>query len=420
MGYTITKKILAAKCNHKDVHTGDFITAQVDLVVVSDLDGVMAIEEFEKIKIAKLFNPQKVVFSLDRNCLSTDYDSMELIRSFKDFAGEYNIKYFDVSQSGDPHLFLPELGNVFPGELIVGSDPKMSSFGFLSALGLGVGATDITAAIATGELWLQVPDSIKVVFNGEIPKWVTGKDLVLYLVGIIGVAGALNQVIEFSGDSIDILSLSDRYAICNMIVETGAISGLFPPDQSVQEFYQNHNQKKQEFLFADLNADYSIVYEVDVSELEPLIAAPHSPDNVIPVSNIGDVEIDQVVIGSSSSGTIEDLQAAANILEGHQVHPHVRTVIIPGTQQIYLEALRRGLLEIFLQANCVISPFTNGRCAGDLCSALDKNERCIITGNQNYKGIMGHPESEVYLASSFVAASSAILGKITSPADILR
>jgi 3-isopropylmalate/(R)-2-methylmalate dehydratase large subunit len=315
---------------------------------------------------------------------------------------------------------LPEIGDVYPGELIIGSIPHMSSFGFISALGLGVGATDIAAVIAMGEFWLQVPESIKVVFNGDIPKWVTGKDLALYIIGRIGVAGALNQTIELSGNSISNLSLSDRYAITNMIVETGAVSGLIPPDKITREYSHNHHQKNQIFLIADQNANYSIVHEVDVSELEPLVATPHSPDNVIPLSDIGDVEIDRVVIGSSSSGTIEELQAAAQVFEGHLVHPHVRTVVVPGTQQIYLEALRQGFLEIFLQANCVINPFTNGGCVGNQYGVLDEGERCVITGNQNFQGVMGHSESEVYITNTYVAAASAIAGKISSPADILR
>jgi 3-isopropylmalate/(R)-2-methylmalate dehydratase large subunit len=419
MGYTISEKILATKCDRKAAHAGDFINAQVDLVVVSDLSGVMAVTELQKINKTNLFNPQKVVFALDHNTLSKDNESIALIRSFRDFANEFNIRSFDASLSGTPLLFLPDLGMVFPGALVAGSDSHTCSFGFLDALGLGVGATDIAAAMVLGELWLQVPESIKVVLNGKLPEWVTGKDLALYLFGQIGVEGALNKVIEFAGDGIDKLSLSDRYTISNMVIETGAMSGLFPPNKAVQEFSKKRNSKHTGFFFADSDACYTNVYEFCESELEPLVSTPQTPDNVIPLYDVGVVEIDQVIIGSSASGTLETLRASAKVLEGRQTHPRVRTVVVPGTQQIYLKALREGLIEIFLQANCIVSPRTCGGYLGCQFGILGEGERCVITGNQDYKGLVGYPGSEVYLANAYVAAASAVMGKITSPADIL-
>jgi 3-isopropylmalate/(R)-2-methylmalate dehydratase large subunit len=419
MGHTLTEKIIAKKCDRETVRAGDFINAQVDLVLVSDLLGVMAVDEFEKINKTDLFDPQKVVFTLDHNALSMDYESLGLMRNFRDFANKFGIKYFDASQSGTPLLFLPNLGLVFPGDLVIGSDPHTCSFGFLGAIGLGVGSTDIAAAMALGELWLQVPESVKVVFNGDLPKWVTGKDLALYLLGQIGEAGALNRVIEFSGEVIENLDLSDRYTIANLVIEAGAEAGVFPSDKIVQDFSRGHNPKFQDFLTADSNADYAIEHEIYVSELEPLVSMPHIPYNVVPLSGVGEIEIDRVVIGSAASGTLEVLQASARVLEGRKVHPRVRTVVIPGTQRIYLEALHQGLIEIFLQANCIIGSLTNGGCIGNHYGILGEGERCITTGNQNYKGLMGHPKSEIYIASAYVAATSAVVGKITSPSEIL-
>jgi len=266
---------------------------------------------------------------------------------------------------------------------------------------------------------LQVPEAIKVEFTGELPRWVTGKDLALYLLRQIGVAGALNKVIEFSGEVIEKLSLSERYPIANMAVEAGAKSGLFQSDKAVHEFSKEHNPKFQDFLMADSNADYTIFHNFYVSELEPFVSLPHAPDNVVSVSDVGEVEIHQVIIGSAASGTLEELQASAEVLEGCQVHPRVRTIVIPGTQQIYLEALHQGLIEIFLKANCVIGSLTCGGCLGSHYGILGEGERCITTGNQNYKGLMGHPESEVYITNAYVAAASAVAGKIISPSEIL-
>jgi 3-isopropylmalate/(R)-2-methylmalate dehydratase large subunit len=282
-----------------------------------------------------------------------------------------------------------------------------------------MGASDIAAAMALGELWLQVPESIKVVFHGEFPKWVGGKDLILYLIGQIGEAGALYNAIEFSGAVVDKLNLTDRYAIANMAVETGAKSCLFSPDIIVTKFFEKHTPNHSNFIFSDPDADFVAVHEFDVSGLEPLISTPHRPGNVTPLSEIADLEISQVIIGLSSTGTLEDLRAAAEVLKDRLTHSRVRTVIIPGTQQIYLEAVREGLIEIFLKANCTLSPPTSGGCMGGHFGVLAEGERCVVTGNQNFQGLLGHPDSEVYLANTYVAAASAVAGKIVSPKEIV-
>jgi 3-isopropylmalate/(R)-2-methylmalate dehydratase large subunit len=418
MRYTISEKILAAKCDREAVHAGEFINAQVDLLVVSNVSGVMAIEEYKKISKADYFDPSKVVFSMDHYTLAMDDKSVALRRKLLDFTSEHTATYFDVSQSGTPLLLLPELGMILPGDLIAGSDSHTCSFGFLGALGLGMGASDVAAAMALGELWLQVPESIKVVFHGELPKWVGGKDLILHLIGQIGAAGALYKVIEFSGEVVDNLSLSGRYTVANMAVEAGAKSCLFSPDIVVRDYLAEHKPNLAEFLYSDPDADYAAVHEFDVSGLEPLISTPHSPENVTSLSEIADLEIDQVIIGLSSTGTLEDLRAAAEILKDRLTHSSVRTVIIPGTQQIYLEAVREGLIEIFLQANCAVSPPTSGGCMGGHFGVLAEGERCVVTGNQNFQGLLGHPDSEVYLSNSYVAAASAVAGKIASPEEV--
>ena len=418
MAHTLAEKILAEKCDQKELYPGQFINARVDMVMASELSGVLAIEEFEKIKGARVWDPKKVVFVMDHFTPAKDIKSAEIVKQCREFAAAHGIRFYDVGRAGIQHILLPEQGMIVPGDLIAGADSHTCTHGFIGAFGTGIGSTDAAVAMALGELWMKVPESLKFVYHGKPQKWVRGKDLILHTIARIGVEGARYQAMEFTGEALDYLDMSDRFSMANMAIEAGAKAGLFEADEMTRSFIRARGREDGLYLKSDPDAEYAAVYEFDVSEFEPFVAVPFIPENVKPVSQLGEVEIDQAVIGMCTNGNIEDLRAAAEILKGHQIHPRVRAVIIPGSQKVYLDALREGLIEIFIQANCSVSTPTCGPCLGGHMGVLAAGEKCISTSNRNFRGRMGHTSSELYLANPYVAAASAIAGRIISPKDL--
>src|SRR5574341_1693270 len=420
MGQTLAEKILAAKCGKAGVRPGEFINARVDLVLASELSGVLAIEEFEKIAGARIFDPQKVVLVMDHFTPAKDIKSAEIVKACREFARSHNVRFYDVGRAGIQHILLPEQGLVVPGDLIAGADSHTCTYGFIGAFGTGIGSTDAAAAMALGEIWMKVPGSLKFIYHGVPPRWVGGKDLILRTIGEIGVAGARYQAMEFTGEAVDHLSMADRFAMANMAIEAGAKAGLFAADEKARAFVEARSSRPGQYWQSDHNAHYDQVYEFDVSDYEPYVAAPFLPENAKPISEVAGLEIDQVVIGMCTNGNLEDLRAAAEILRGRVIHPQVRAVIIPGSQKVYLDALREGLIEIFIEANCSVSTPTCGPCLGGHMGVLAEGERCVSTSNRNFKGRMGEHTSEVYLANPYVAAASAVAGCIASPGDVLK
>jgi 3-isopropylmalate/(R)-2-methylmalate dehydratase large subunit len=419
MGHTLAEKILASKAGKTEVYPGQFVNARVDLVLASELSGVLAIEEFEKINGARIFDPKKVVLVMDHFTPAKDIKSAEIVKRCRDFARRQNVTFFDVGRAGIQHVLLPEKGLVAPGDLIAGADSHTCTYGFMGAFGTGIGSTDAAAAMALGEVWLKVPESVKFIYHGVPPKWVGGKDLILRTISEIGVDGARYQAMEFTGEALDYLEMSDRFAMANMAIEAGAKTGLFAADEKTRRFVRARGEREGEYWSSDPDAAYTATYEFDVSEFEPFVAVPFLPENVRPVRELSDIKIDQVAIGMCTNGNLEDLRAAAEIFRGRKAHPDVRVVIVPGTQKVYMDALKEGLIEIFLEASCSVSTPTCGPCLGGHMGVLAAGERCVSTSNRNFRGRMGHPESEVYLANPYVAAASAITGYITSPAEVL-
>ncbi len=420
MGHTLAEKILADKCEKGEVFPGEFINARVDLVLASELSGVIAIEEFEKIANSRIFDPEKVVFVMDHFTPAKDIKSAEIVKTCRRFALQQGIKFYDVGRAGIQHVLLPEQGLVIPGDLIAGADSHTCTYGFMGAFGTGIGSTDAAAAMALGEMWLKVPESIKFVYHGKPPKWVGGKDFILHTIGHIGVEGARYQAMEFTGEAVDLLGMSDRFSMANMAIESGAKTGLFTADEKTREFIEKRSKREGKYWQSDPDAKYSAEYDFDVSKFEPFVAVPFLPENVKPVSEIAGLEIDQVVIGLCTNGNLEDLRAAAELLKGKKIHPRVRAVIIPGSQKVYMDALKEGLIEIFIQAECSVSTPTCGPCLGGHMGVLAEGERCVSTSNRNFRGRMGHPESEVYLANPYVAAASAITGVIADPSEVVK
>lgn len=420
MGHTLAEKILAEKCDQPSVYPGQFINARVDLVLASELSGVLAIEEFEKIRGARIFDPQKVVFVMDHFTPAKDIKSAEIVKRCREFAAQHGIRFYDVGRAGIQHVLLPEQGLVAPGDLIAGADSHTCTYGFLGAFGTGIGSSDAAAAMALGEIWLKVPPSINLIYHGRPPKWVGGKDLILRTIQEIGVDGARYQAMEFNGEALAFLEMSDRFSMANMAIEAGAKTGLFAADEKTRAFLRQRGREDGLYAVSDPDAEYAAIYEFDVSQFEPFIAVPFLPENVKPVSEIAGLEIHQVVIGMCTNGNLEDLRAAAEVLRGRKIHPRVRAVIIPGTQKVYLDAVREGLVEVFVEANCSVSPPTCGPCLGGHMGVLAAGERCVSTSNRNFRGRMGHPESEVYLTNPYVAAASAVAGCIAAPGEILK
>jgi len=421
MGMTITEKILAEHAGLKIIHPGQLIEVKVDIILANDITAPFAIEQFRASGVEKVFDKEKIVLVSDHFAPNKDILSAEQCRLLREFAKEQHLTHFyEGGEMGIEHVLLPEKGIVKPGDLVIGADSHTCTYGALGAFATGVGSTDVAASMITGETWFRVPESIKLVFNGKLNPWVGGKDLILYTIGDIGVDGALYKAMEFTGDVIKNLSMSDRFTMTNMAIEAGAKSGIIASDAVTKRYASERIPSGYQIksLSSDFNAEYTEIKEYSVNHIEPQVAFPHSPENVKNISEVGEVPIDQVVIGSCTNGRLEDLQIAARILKGEKVAPYVRLIIIPATPRIYQEAMRQGLLEIFMDAHAVISPPTCGPCLGGHMGVLAKGERAIATTNRNFIGRMGHQESKVYLSNPAIAAASAVLGRICSPEEI--
>lgn len=416
MGMTMTQKILAAHCGLDYVEAGQLIEADLDLVLGNDVTAPVAIKEMKKFNKETVFDKEKIAIVLDHFTPNKDIKSAELCFCAKEFAYKNDItNFFETGEVGIEHALLPEKGLVVAGDVVIGADSHTCTYGALGAFSTGVGSTDMAAGMATGKAWFKVPSAIKFVLTGKPAKWVSGKDVILHIIGMIGVDGALYKSMEFAGDGIQYLSMDDRFAITNMAIEAGGKNGIFPVDEAAIEYMKEHSTREYKVFEADEDAVYDEVYTIDLSELKPTVAFPHLPENTRTIDEVGDVKIDQVVIGSCTNGRIEDLRIAAKVLDGKHVAKGVRCIIIPATQKIYLQAIEEGLMSIFIKAGAAVSTPTCGPCLGGHMGILAKGERAIATTNRNFVGRMGHPESEVYLSSPAVAAASAITGKITNP-----
>lgn len=419
MGMTITEKILARHTDLDAVNPGMLINARVDIALGNDITAPIAIEAFRKAGGKKVFDREKVVLVPDHFAPNKDIASAEQCKLMREFAIEQNIThYYEVGVAGIEHALLPEQGVVVPGDLLVGADSHSCTYGALGAFATGVGSTDLAAAMMTGELWMLVPETMKFVLHGKLNKWVSGKDLILYIIGRIGVDGALYRAMEFTGETIRDLTIADRFTMANMVVEAGAKNGIFIPDEVTEAYVKGRAKRDYTVYNSDPDAVYYSIIDIDVAKIKPQVAVPPLPSNTRDIDQIGNVRIDQSVIGSCTNGRIEDLRIAAAILKGRKVAPFVRLIIIPATPTIYKTAMQEGLFDIFLDANAVISTPTCGPCLGGYMGILAEGEVTVSTTNRNFTGRMGHPKSEVYLASPAVAAASAVLGRIGGPDEL--
>lgn len=419
MGMTLTEKILAKHAGKDRVRPGDFIVAKVDLVLGNDITAPVAIKEFGRMGAGRVFDRDKIALVPDHFTPNKDIKSAEQVQLMRLFAKKHGIThYFEVGEMGIEHCLIPEKGLVVPGDLVVGADSHTCTYGALSAFSTGVGSTDMAAAMATGELWFKVPETIRFVFSGSLRRWVGGKDLILYTIGQIGVEGARYKAMEFAGDAISALSVEGRLTMANMAIEAGGKNGIFMPDEKTVEYLNGRTDRHYEIETSDDDAEYSQVFEWDATDIEPQVALPHLPENSRPVSELKGIGIDQVVIGSCTNGRIEDLRQAAAIIKGRKIAKGVRCIVIPGTQAVYLQAVREGHVEAFVEAGAVVSTPTCGPCLGGHMGILAAGERAISTTNRNFVGRMGHPKSEVYLSGPAVAAASAIAGEIVSPEEV--
>ena len=427
MGMTMTQKILAAHAGLPSVEAGQLIMADLDLVLANDITGPVAIHEVQKLNKKTVFDKDKVALVPDHFAPNKDIKSAEHCKCVREYAKEHDItNYFEVGQMGIEHALLPEKGLIVAGETCIGADSHTCTYGALGAFSTGVGSTDMGCGMITGQAWFKVPSAIKVVLTGKPSKWVSGKDVILHLIGMIGVDGALYRSLEFTGDGVKNLSMDDRFSIANMAIEAGAKNGIFPVDDKTIAYMEEHSTKKYTVYEADEDAVYDEEYVIDLSKLEPTVAFPHLPENTKTVKEAGDVKIDQVVIGSCTNGRIEDLRTAAEILKGKKVADYVklivtpasRVIVIPATQAIYMQAIEEGLVQTFIEAGAIVSTPTCGPCLGGYMGILAAGERAISTTNRNFVGRMGHVDSEVYLSSPAVAAASAVTGKISEPAEL--
>lgn len=420
MGMTITEKILAAHAGRDEVHAGELINARVDMVLGNDITAPVAIREFEKIGVDKVFDRDKIALVPDHFTPNKDIKSAEQSRLLREFARRHQIThYFEVGRAGIEHCLLPEKGLVLPGDVVIGADSHTCTYGAVGAFATGVGSTDMAAAMATGEAWFKVPETIRFVYYGKRRPWVDGKDLILYTIGKIGVDGALYSAMEFTGEAIAELSQDSRFTMANMAIEAGAKNGIFSPDEVTRAYVEKRAQRPYKFYTSDPDADYKDVVEIDVSQIEPQVAFPHLPENSRGISEVGDITLDQVVIGSCTNGRMEDLRVAARILQGRKVAPYLRLIVLPGTQAIYQQAIKEGLIDIFLEAGAAVSTPTCGPCLGGHMGILARGEKALATTNRNFVGRMGHPESEVYLSGPAVAAASAVAGRIVPPQAVV-
>ena len=419
MGMTMTQKILAAHAGLDHVEAGQLIEAKLDVVMANDITGPMALPILKQMSDT-VFDKNKVVFVPDHFTPNKDIKSAENSKAIREFAKAQGLHwYFEQGKSGVEHAILPEAGVVAAGELIIGADSHTCTYGALGAFSTGVGTTDIATGMAMGELWFKVPAAIKFVLTGKPGKYVSGKDIIIHIIGKIGVDGALYKSMEFTGDGIANLSMDDRFTMANMAIEAGAKNGIFPVDDKTIQYLNEHTKKEYTVYEADEDAEYEQVVEIDLAEVRPTVAFPHLPENTKTIDNVGDVKIDQVVIGSCTNGRIEDMRIAAKILDGREVKKGVRCIIFPATQAVYLQCIEEGLASIFVKAGCAVSTPTCGPCLGGHMGILAKGERAIATTNRNFVGRMGHTKSEVYLASPAVAAASAVTGKISDPKEVM-
>lgn len=416
MGMTMTQKILAAHAGLEAVKAGQLIEANLDLVLGNDITTPVAVNEFKKFGTDKVFSKSQIAIVPDHFTPNKDIKAAEQVKYIREFAQNMEIEnFFEVGEMGIEHCLLPEKGLVVAGDVVIGADSHTCTYGALGAFSTGIGSTDMAAGMATGKCWFKVPSALKFVLKNKPAKWISGKDIILHIIGMIGVDGALYKSMEFVGDGLQYLSMDDRFTMANMAIEAGGKNGIFPVDDKTEEYLKDHACREWKVYEADEDAEYDKVFEIDLSELRPTVSFPHLPDNTRTIDNTGDVAIDQVVIGSCTNGRISDLRIARDILKGKKVKKGIRCIVIPGTQKIYLQAIKEGIVTDLVEAGAAFSTPTCGPCLGGHMGILAKGERCVSTTNRNFVGRMGHVESEVYLASPAVAAASALTGKITDP-----
>ena len=419
MGMTMTQKILAAHAGLESVQAGQLIMADLDLVLANDITGPVAIHEVEKLNKKTVFDKDKIALVPDHFTPNKDIKSAEHCKCVREYAKAHDItNYFEVGQMGIEHALVPEKGLIVAGDVCIGADSHTCTYGALGAFSTGVGSTDMGCGMITGQAWFKVPSAIRIELTGKLSKWVSGKDVILHIIGMIGVDGALYRSMEFAGDGVASLSMDDRFSIANMAIEAGAKNGIFPVDEQTIAYMKEHSTKEYKVFEADEDAEYDEVIKIDLSTLKPTVAFPHLPENTKTVDEAGDVTIDQVVIGSCTNGRISDLREAASVLKGRKVADGIRAIVIPATQSIYMQAIEEGLVQTFIEAGAVVSTPTCGPCLGGHMGCLAKGERAVSTTNRNFVGRMGHVESELYLASPAVAAASAVTGKISQPSDL--
>lgn len=419
MGMTMTQKILAAHAGLDSVQAGQLIRADLDMVLANDITGPVSINEFEKAGFDKVFDKSKVSLVMDHFAPNKDIKSATQCKQCRTFAKRFGLdNFYDVGEMGIEHALLPEKGLVAAGDAIIGADSHTCTYGALGAFSTGVGSTDLAAGIATGQAWFKIPEAYRFVLTGKLGKYVSGKDVILHIIGMIGVEGALYRSMEFTGEGVASLSMDDRLCIANMAIEAGAKNGIFPVDQVTIDYMEGRVDREYKVYEADEDAEYEKTFEIDLSKIEPTVSFPHLPENTKTISQVEDIKIDQVVIGSCTNGRISDMEAAAEILKGRHIHEGVRGIVIPATQSIYKECVHRGYVDIFIDAGCIVSTPTCGPCLGGHMGILAEGEKCVSTTNRNFVGRMGHTSSEIYLASPAVAAASAIAGKIAGPESI--
>ena len=420
MAMTMTQKILAAHAGLDEVKAGQLIMADLDLVLGNDVTTPVAINEFNKAGFDGIFNKDKITMVMDHFTPNKDIKAAQQCKQCREFASKYDIThYYDVGDVGIEHALLPEKGLVVPGDAVIGADSHTCTYGALGAFSTGVGSTDMCAGMAAGKTWFKVPSAIKFNIVGKLPKYSAAKDVILHIIGMIGVDGALYRSMEFMGEGLKNLTMEDRLCMANMAIEAGAKNGIFAVDEVTKEYLKGRTDREYKVYEADPDAEYDEEYTIDLSQIKPTVAFPHLPENARTFDDIPDIKIDQVVIGSCTNGRIEDLRAAAEILKGKRVADHVRCIIIPATQNIYLTAMKEGLLEIFIESGCAVSTPTCGPCLGGHMGILAAGEKAVATTNRNFVGRMGHTESQVYLASPYVAAASAVAGRIAQPSDVM-
>lgn len=420
MGMTMTQKILAAHAGLESVQAGQLIEAELDLVLGNDITSPVAIHEIDKMKVDGVFHKDKIALVMDHFVPNKDIKSAQHCKCVREFACKNEISnFYDVGEMGIEHALLPEKGLTVAGDVIIGADSHTCTYGALGAFSTGVGSTDMAAGMATGKAWFKVPSALKFVLTGKPAKWISGKDIILHIIGMIGVDGALYKSMEFTGDGIQYLSMDDRLTIANMAIEAGGKNGIFPVDDLTRAYMKEHSKRPFVEYEADEDAEYDATYTIDLSTLKPTVSFPHLPENTRTIDEVGDVAIDQVVIGSCTNGRMDDLRIAAKVLEDKKVKKGLRVIVIPATQKIYLQAMEEGLLRTFIEAGAIVSTPTCGPCLGGYMGVLAEGERCVSTTNRNFVGRMGHVDSEVYLASPAVAAASAITGKISGPEEVM-